>query len=95
MGGLLTIDEVAGETRHCPASVRSWCRKGLVGPDGRRVRLVRERVGGRVYVRREALTAFMAALNGEAAPVPSSQARNQARWDREMEEYETFSRGGK
>jgi hypothetical protein len=40
-----------------------WVRRGILAPDGRRVRLAAERLGGRLVVTRGSLEAFLAALN--------------------------------
>jgi hypothetical protein len=62
---VLTIAEIRRSlTRPVDRStIRRWAARGLRTPDGRRVRLAAERLGGRLVVTREALDAFLAALN--------------------------------
>lgn len=86
---LLSIEDVARETRHSAASVRRWVAHGvLIG--GRRVKLAQQRVGGRVYVSRDALDAFHRACNPGAVPVPgnpsAAQRRRQAAADQLLRE---------
>ena len=45
------------------STVGRWVRRGVLAPDGGRVRLAAKRLGGRLVVTREALEAFLAALN--------------------------------
>ncbi|WP_422931449.1 hypothetical protein [Singulisphaera sp. PoT] len=63
------------------ASVHRWIRRGVIGPDGERIRLRATRVGGRWYVGAEDWSAFGTALNAEPAKGPqvvSPSARSRA-----------------
>ena len=67
------IPSAKGKHLH-PASVWRWVRKGVVAPDGRRVKLDSAKVGGRWYTSREAVQRFLEALTQQfevsAAPSP-------------------------
>jgi hypothetical protein len=89
-GELLTLREVAAETRHAVGSVRRWVADGVIGPGGRRVKLPARKVGGRVLVGRADLAAFLDALNADrpAAALPPTEAERRrslaaglAEWD--------------
>lgn len=69
----LTISEVATDTRHSRSAVECWIKKG-VAVGGSRVRLAARRVGGRLFVPRDALAAFLAAINPEPVPAPETPA---------------------
>lgn len=45
-----------------------WSLQGVKGPNGDRVKLRTIKSGGRVFVSREAVDAFLAAMNGDAEP---------------------------
>lgn len=79
VGGLLTLREVAAETRHSVPSVRRWIADGIQGPDGRRVRLAATREGGRVFVARLDLDRFREALNADRAANPPPTAADHRR----------------
>lgn len=82
MSDLLTVAEVAAETRHCTATVRHWITAGvMVG--GSRVKLDGRRVGGRFLVARDALDRFLSECNPGAAPARPNPATAAGRFARE------------
>jgi len=47
------------------ASVHRWIRRGVLGPNGDRIRLRASRIGGRWFVEDEDWAAFCASLNAD------------------------------
>jgi hypothetical protein len=64
-----------------PATVLRWVLRGLLAPDGRRVRLAARRVGGSWCTTAEAVERFLAALSAlpgpAAAPTPRTPGQRQ------------------
>lgn len=64
-------------------TVTRWMLSGIIGPDGKRLKLASFKVAGRRYITREAVAAFIAASNGDAERRPKSAFDDSARRSRE------------
>ncbi len=63
LDNLMLQREVATKCRVGEAAVRKWISTGVKASDGRRVKLNRTRIAGRVFVSPADLNAFLTALN--------------------------------
>ncbi|NOT02348.1 MAG: DUF1580 domain-containing protein [Phycisphaerales bacterium] len=101
----LSLNEAAAASPGRPhtSSVWRWCRKGVRARNGTTVKLPCVRAGGRVFILRDALQTFFAAVADADAEhfdrptkpspsVPHNGTRNAARREREIQAAETEAR---
>lgn len=77
----LPINQLARAIGKNLATIYRW--SSARGVRGQRLRLTR--IGGRTYVRRQDLDAFLAALNGPALPDARAERADAARMDLELD----------
>ena len=74
------VTEIASGLGRHTATVYTWIKAGVIGPDGNRVFLKAQRIGGRLYVPEANLQRFIDELNPPPGPatVAAASSRNHA-----------------